>query len=192
MFSNSPSATFDLLADGNAFILNSNIPLLVNSGTFRKTAGSGVSTISTLFNNIGTVEVQTGTLAFTGGGTNIGQLTTSASGATLRFGNGTYTLQDASSLTGPGSVSVAGGTVNVLGRCQWQHDQQRRHFEFQHPQHGLYNQFHSQRRHACHEQHCRRARNVFVDCWNHRNCRFAWGARAQWRRGAEWKHKNLK
>jgi hypothetical protein len=115
VFSNSPSATFDLQADGNAFILSTGSPLVVNAGTLRKTAGTGVSTISTLFNSAGLVDIQTGTLSLAGGGTNSGQFTVSAGGATLRFGGGTHALQDTSSIGGPGTVSVTSGTVNMLG-----------------------------------------------------------------------------
>src|SRR3954468_13552919 len=97
VFSNSPSATFDLLTDGNALILNSGTAVQVaNAGTFRKTGGTGVSTINTVFNNAGVVDVRSGTLALTGGGTNSGPFISSASGATLRFGGGTHALQDTS------------------------------------------------------------------------------------------------
>ena len=51
ILSNAPSGTFDLQADGTSFALNSGTPLLANSGTFRKTSGTGVTTITTPFNN---------------------------------------------------------------------------------------------------------------------------------------------
>src|SRR6266850_341000 len=66
VFSNAPSATFDLPGDGNAFLANSGYPSLVNAGTFRKTGGTGVSTITVPFHNSSLVEVQTGTLALNG------------------------------------------------------------------------------------------------------------------------------
>ncbi len=116
VFSNSPSATFDLLADGNALILNagSSVPV-ANAGLFRKTGGTGLSTVNIVFNNSGTVDIQSGTLALSGGGTNSGQFISSASGATLRFSGGTHSLQDTSTISGPGGLSVLGGTLNVLG-----------------------------------------------------------------------------
>src|SRR4051794_1705904 len=115
IFSNSPSGTFDFQADGAAFGNNAGIPLLINSGTVRKTGGTGVSTINIVFNNAGVVDVQTGTLSLNGGGTNSGQFTSSVSGAILQFGGGTHALQSSSSITGPGSVLVTLGTVNAQG-----------------------------------------------------------------------------
>jgi hypothetical protein len=114
-FSNAPAATFDLLADGSAIVLNGTPASLANSGTFRKTSGTGVTTISTPFNNFGFVDVQTGTLALIGGGTNTGQFTNSSAASVLRFGGGIHTILDTSSISGQGIVSLTTGTLNVQG-----------------------------------------------------------------------------
>jgi hypothetical protein len=113
ILSNAPSGTFDVQADGNSFILNSGTPLVVNAGAFRKTAGTGVNTVTTAFNNAGLVDIQTGALSLNGGGTNAGQFMCSSNVGGLRFGGGTHALQDSSSISGPGNVSVLSGTVNL-------------------------------------------------------------------------------
>ena len=115
ILSNAPSGTFDLQADGNCFVLNSGTPVVVNSGTFRKTSGTGVSTAVIPFNNAGLVDIQTGALSLSGGGTNAGQFMCSSSAAGLRFSGGTYVVQESSSISGSGSVSVLLGTVNLQG-----------------------------------------------------------------------------
>jgi hypothetical protein len=115
ILSNAPSGIFDLQGDGSTVSLNGGTPLVVNSGTFRKTSGTGVSTVGVPFNNGGLVDIQTGALLLNAGGTNTGQFTCSSSAAGLRFNGVNYTLLDGSSISGPGSVSVLGGTVNLQG-----------------------------------------------------------------------------
>ena len=114
VFSNAPSATFDLLGDGTALALNG-ASVVGNAGTFRKTGGTGVTTVSVTLNNSGLVDVQTGTLAFSGGGTNTGQFTCSSATAVLRFSGGIHTVLNTSSISGPGIVSITTGTLNVQG-----------------------------------------------------------------------------
>ncbi|NCQ76391.1 MAG: hypothetical protein GPI98_23360, partial [Microcystis aeruginosa W13-13] len=76
----------------------------------KKTAGTGTTTISTQLNNTGTVQVQTGTLNLTGGGSSSGNWNLS-NGATLQLANN-YTLQ--------GGVVTGNGTVigNVANLTQ--------------------------------------------------------------------------
>ena len=70
-----------------------------NAGTFTKTASAATSTISTLFNNTGTVNVTSGsTLNLSGGGTDVGAVYAGA--GTIEFGGGTRTLDATSSITG--------------------------------------------------------------------------------------------
>ncbi|NCS04896.1 MAG: hypothetical protein GPJ06_24040, partial [Microcystis aeruginosa G13-11] len=75
-----------------------------------ETAGTGTTTISTQLNNTGTVQVQTGTLNLTGGGSSSGNWNLS-NGATLQLANN-YTLQ--------GGVVTGNGTVigNVANLTQ--------------------------------------------------------------------------
>jgi hypothetical protein len=84
------------------------------TGTYHKTA-SGETRFFVPFNNSGNVNVDAGTLNFSGGGTLAGGGTLkAATGAAVVFGND-YTLSDASSLTGNGSFTVNGGTLTATG-----------------------------------------------------------------------------
>src|SRR5690606_23964281 len=56
-----------------------------NAGTFRKSAGTGSTLVQVQFNNTGTVQVQSGTVNLSGGGTHTGSFDVST-GATLQFG----------------------------------------------------------------------------------------------------------
>src|SRR5258705_12546549 len=108
-------ATFDIRVDGAFFVGNSGTPLFANAGTLRKIGGTGTTTISTGFNNSSSVQVQSGLLTLSAGGTNSGQFTT-VSGTTLNFSAGTHLLQSSSSVSGPGNISVSGGIVKAQGR----------------------------------------------------------------------------
>jgi hypothetical protein len=71
--------------------------------------------VSSVFDNDGTVDVQTGGLQFSGGGgatTNTGSF--DATGAALEFGGGTFNLAAGSSITGT-NVTFSGATVNHSG-----------------------------------------------------------------------------
>ena len=68
------------------------------------------STISTLFNNTSTVDVESGTLNLSGGGTDVGA--TYKGPGTVNFSGGTRTLDAASSITGNATFSGGQTTVN--------------------------------------------------------------------------------
>jgi fibronectin-binding autotransporter adhesin len=87
-----------------------------NSGLLRKTTGGGTSDLYVTLNNTGTVEVQNGTLAFTGTTTNSGNLVVNngAAASRLEFGNGTHALNSGTTITGTGQVRIAtGGEVTL-------------------------------------------------------------------------------
>ncbi len=69
-----------------------------NSGTFRKSAGTGTSTIANPFNNTGTVDVQTGTIDITGSFSNFSAQTLTG---------GTYDIQSTFNFTGADIVTNA-------------------------------------------------------------------------------------
>jgi large repetitive protein len=119
---NLSGASFNVAGDGAALV-NFNAGSFVNNAGafFRKTAGTGTSTVEWAFNNSGTVDVQTGTLALNGGGA-LGGSVTVAGGATLGFTAGAFTLQNGLSATGAGQVAVtttnlplAGGATATFG-----------------------------------------------------------------------------
>ena len=83
-----------------------------NAGTFTKSGGAATSTISTLFNNSGTVNITSGTLNLSGGGTDVGALYQSA--GTIEFGGGTRTLDATSSITGNALFAGNAATVTTV------------------------------------------------------------------------------
>ena len=89
-----------------------------NTGIFRKSGGTGVTTVATVltFNNSGTVQVQAGTLRlWTGATSNSGGAFEVSSGATLQFTGGTHNLFATSAVSGAGQVRFDGATVNLDG-----------------------------------------------------------------------------
>jgi hypothetical protein len=84
-----------------------------NAGTLRKSAGSGTTVIYPIMNNTGTVDAETGTLSFQGGGT-IDGLFHAAAGATIAFNGGSYTGGNAPQFTGAGAFKFNSGTLTLL------------------------------------------------------------------------------
>ncbi len=66
------------------------------------------------FDNTGLVDAQTGTLDLAVGGIHSGGFQASA-GAGVRFSGGIHTLGDGTSLSGPGNIQWAGGTLSLVG-----------------------------------------------------------------------------
>ncbi len=109
-FTNAVTGTYDLQSDAN---LGQSGYAFNNVGLFKKSGGTGTSTLSVAFNNQGgTVEVDSGTLQFplnTGGNQSTGGTFNVAAGAVLDLGDGqnfigTYTG------TGAGTVRLSTGT----------------------------------------------------------------------------------
>ena len=112
------AGTFDVKGDDiYAFAANPQ-PRIHNTGTFKKTGGTGTTEIQAAFDNDGTVTASSGTLGLGGGsGTETGSGTFSAdAGAVLAFTSGT-TLEAGSTatLSGAGTIRVGGATVNFAG-----------------------------------------------------------------------------
>lgn len=85
-----------------------------SGATYNKNA-AGQTNFFVPFNNGGTVNVNSGTLNLDGGGTlSTGGLLVAGSGANVVFSN-SYTLSNASSLTGSGNFSVTGGSFAATG-----------------------------------------------------------------------------
>jgi hypothetical protein len=93
-----------------------------NFGTFRKSAGSGTTTMdgNTIFNNTGALDIQSGTLAIqTGSGSGTCNI---AAGAVLSL-NSNYTLTNSTTFSGSGSINgflignnaVLNGTLTASG-----------------------------------------------------------------------------
>ncbi|MDD2761020.1 MAG: hypothetical protein PHH11_12100, partial [Methylomonas sp.] len=83
-----------------------------NAGTFRKSGGTVGTRVHTAFNNAGSVDVQTGRLELTAGGTHNGTLKV-ASGAELNFNGGSHDLNEGTTLDVAGTIAITNGTVNA-------------------------------------------------------------------------------
>jgi hypothetical protein len=105
---NNEPGSFFLLPDSASLSGSSSTSAFNNAGTFEKTAPIGTASVGVALNNTGLVDVQSGTLSLTSGGTLSGNFTIE-SGAVLNPNNAT--LQNAT-ITGAGSVQV--GTFNTL------------------------------------------------------------------------------
>ncbi len=92
--------------------------LFANTGTFRKTAGSGTANPTSFgvpFDNDGAFVVEAGSVRFDAGdGPNVSSGTFTVP-ATLDFSSTAYDLGPASSVTATGTILVTAGQVNVAG-----------------------------------------------------------------------------
>jgi hypothetical protein len=87
---------------------------VTNTGTIQKIAGTGTATVSASVDNTGgTINVQSGAISLSGGGTIAGTLTASA-GAAINFSGGAYIL-GTSTINGAGTISLTGGTLALSG-----------------------------------------------------------------------------
>jgi len=85
-----------------------------NSGTFRKSSGTGIGSISVTFQNqSGTVDVLSGTLRFDRG-TQLDGLFSAALGAVIQFNAGTFIYTPLTQLSGAGQHQLIGGTLQGL------------------------------------------------------------------------------
>jgi hypothetical protein len=109
---NLSGSTFDVQNDSSFANAGGGAVTINNAGTFRKSAGSGVTTCGQpIFNNSGTVEVDSGTLQLATSGTSSGTWDIAA-GAVLDFaGGGPHTLNGA--VTGAGTFRSSSGITNI-------------------------------------------------------------------------------
>ena len=124
MITNKAGATWTLLSDaviGN----NGGSPAggtFNNQGTLTTNGGTSISTISVALNNSGTINVQTGTLAFGGGGTFSGTPTLTESANTiLDLTAGTFTAAAGTTInsTGAGLLRLSGATLTNAGTASF-------------------------------------------------------------------------
>jgi hypothetical protein len=116
VISNLAGGTLDWVTDAGTTWSGSTPGTIYNAGLFRKSAGTGTTSIYDTFNNLanGTVEADSGILSLREGGLNSGTNAANA-GGTLDFGGGTHTLDANSWLAGSGVISCSRETVNFSG-----------------------------------------------------------------------------
>lgn len=107
IFNNLNGATFNIRSD-SAWISG----IINNFGTVDRFGTNGETTIGAAFNNQNQVNVITGTLKLTGGGTSNGDFSVETGGA-LNFNNGTFNLNAETSFAGS-LIQLTGGTLNVV------------------------------------------------------------------------------
>ena len=108
------AGTFDVQFDGQLFNDFGDQSRFHNTGTLRKSAGSGTASIDIPLDNDGTVQVASGTLQILGSVADeqTGQFSALAD-ATLQFGGGN--LASGSNVSGGGTVAFTAGTTTIAG-----------------------------------------------------------------------------
>ncbi|MCR9294671.1 MAG: hypothetical protein NXI32_18290, partial [bacterium] len=101
VFNNLAGATFDARSDNT---LSGSLATFNNAGVLLKSEGTSASSLSLIFNNSGSVQVQTGILALLGGDSS-GSFQVDAD-STLRFQGGTHVLDANATLSGAGTLSI--------------------------------------------------------------------------------------
>lgn len=113
--SNLPGALFDIQCDQPIDYSHSYYPFISNAGLIRKSAGTGTNIVSVVFNNTGTVNVQSGNLQFSGVEGQMSGQYQADPGAKILFDSGTYTLVPAPVLTGNGAIKAIGRILKFSG-----------------------------------------------------------------------------
>ncbi|HEX8071742.1 MAG TPA: FG-GAP-like repeat-containing protein [Pyrinomonadaceae bacterium] len=115
-FNNLAGATFNVLTESQLF-QGGGTNLFSNAGTVRKATGAGTAQFNLPFNNSSTVDLQTGALNFSAGGTSAGAFN-GAAGTTLRFSG--HTLQAGSNVAAAtvqfDATNTVAGTYNAATR----------------------------------------------------------------------------
>lgn len=105
------AGTLDFTSDASINFVGGAGCTFSNSGTIRKSAGTGLTQIGGVpLMNTGTVDVQTGTLRLANSGVSSGPFTLAAN-TILEFSGGNYSLNAGSSITGDGLARLNGNTI---------------------------------------------------------------------------------
>jgi hypothetical protein len=117
VFNNLPGGTWDAQGDaGFVWNLVGVTPALNNAGTFRKSAGTGTTTVAVTFSNTGTVDVQTGTINLAGSFANYNVTTGTLTGGTYRV-TGTLQFTDGNVLTNAAALVLDGPASRVVNQA---------------------------------------------------------------------------
>src|SRR5262249_41836947 len=114
-FSNSGTIDFQTDASIGDNGADGNLTMLTNTGTIKKSAGTGTSSLHPAINNTGVISSLSGTLSIngSGNGTSNGTFNVSA-GATLGLAyGGTHSIIAGSTVSGAGTIATNGGTVTI-------------------------------------------------------------------------------
>jgi len=113
---NQSGALVDVQCDQTVVASGANNSVINNAGTFQKSAGVGETDVSptpaVALNNTGWINVQSGTLALYGNGTNSGTISI-VGNAIYAMRNGTYQFSSSGTFTGTGACQM--GNCSILG-----------------------------------------------------------------------------
>jgi hypothetical protein len=111
----SNSGTWTVQGDLALFVINGPDLTFTNTatGVFTKTSGTGALTVNDIFNNAGTVNVNSGAVQLSQGGFSTGAYNIALAGTALQFTGGTHTLSAGARLPSAGLVEVNGGALVV-------------------------------------------------------------------------------
>lgn len=110
LVANQAGALWDIQCDQSLLNSAGTNACFYNSGTLRKSAGSGTTFFAIPLFNSGSVTDLQGTLNFQGGGPLTGTFTANA-GTGIQFSNGNFSNSVPVSMNGPGSFQLIGGTL---------------------------------------------------------------------------------
>lgn len=107
------NGTFTIDSSSNSSLART----FINQGILTQNAGNGITNISGAFTTSGAVNINSGTLKFSGGGSTSGSGNFSvASGATLLFSNSNlFTISAGNSISGAGNVNFSFTNVTING-----------------------------------------------------------------------------
>lgn len=111
---NNAGASFITSVDGVLDFLDPSGGIFTNNGTLTKSAGAGNTVIDVAFHNNGTVNVNSGNLRLTRGGTSTAGTYNLAASAKLEFDGGTHVI-DNTSLSAGGTLQISSNTVTLNG-----------------------------------------------------------------------------
>jgi uncharacterized membrane protein len=113
ILANQSGGKYVFAGDGGIFRNDSTSPSITNAGTIQKMGGTGNSTISAFVANSGNLEVDSGNLYLSGGGSSSGTVFNVAQGAALVLYNSSFALTGAFSSQNGGTVQLVSGTVGI-------------------------------------------------------------------------------
>ena len=92
---------------------NGGAPVINNPGVFRKSSGTGTTTMNVTMHSTGTVDIQTGVLLFDFGGSSSGVFTL-GTGTTARL-HSNFDFSDGATSTGDGEIELSENTTTIAG-----------------------------------------------------------------------------
>lgn len=115
VFNNQLGATFDTNFDGSFSNGAGAQSQFNNTGIFTKSGGTGTTTVSVIFNNTGTVIVESGTLNLSGNFTNFNSSTNTLTGGAYHFTT-TLKFQNADIDTNRAAITLDGPSAQILNQ----------------------------------------------------------------------------